>query len=76
MTDQPWYQRTLFVAFLAAAVAFLWTMYGLINELQDWSILWNPPSVAHMILGVIYALVAFGAALGISPAKLLPPKQP
>ncbi len=69
--NSPWTHRVLFGAFLTSAVTFSISFAMLIGQLQDWSIIWEPPTVSKMILTVfVPALVSFGSALGLSVPKM------
>lgn len=52
--------RTLAIAFGSGLLVFLYGMADIIGKLQDWSILWEPPSVSRM---VFYAAGGLGAML-------------
>lgn len=42
-----------------------------ISQLQDWSIVWNPPTVSKMILSVfVPALVSLATGLGLNIPKM------
>ncbi len=69
--NNAWTHRTLFTACFTSALVFIYQMGHLIGQLQDWSIIWNPPTVSKLILTVVLpALISFGTGLGLSLPKM------
>lgn len=60
----------LATAVFAGLVVFLYRVADVIGKLQDWSVLWNPPTVAQLLIAVAAALVAVGAALKLDLTNL------
>lgn len=75
--NSPWTHRVLFGAFFVSALTFVTNFGLLIGQLQDWSIIWAPPTVSRMVLTVFLpALVSFGSALGLSIPKMFEKGDP
>lgn len=75
--NNAWAHRTLFAACLASIIVFATNFGLLIAQLQDWSIIWDPPTVSKMILTVfVPALISLGTALGLSIPKMFNGDKP
>jgi hypothetical protein len=55
---------------LAGIVVFLYRIADVLSKIQDWSVVWNPPTIAQILVALAAALVAVGAALKIDLNKL------
>ena len=64
------HQKLALVA-IAGLSYFLYQVAGILSKINDWSVIWNPPTVAQLLSAVAGALVAIGAALGIDIRKLI-----
>ena len=68
----PWTHRTLATAVLGFAVAFLYQFATVLQSLQDYEQLWNSPKIGgDVVMGLIYGLVALGAALGLNVRRMI-----
>lgn len=57
--------RTLAVVTLTGLGVFLYQIADLLQKIQSWEVIWNPPNVAQILLAVVAALVAMGASMGL-----------
>lgn len=55
--------HVLATAVMAGTVVFLYRLADVIAKLNDWSMMWNPPTVAQLLAAAAAALVAVGCAL-------------
>lgn len=63
--------KTLALVVLAGLATFLYQLAQVLTKISDWSVIWNPPTVGQILLAIVAALVAVGAALGLDPMKIL-----
>ena len=63
--------KTLALVVLAGLGTFLYQLAQVLTKISDWSVIWNPPTVGQILLAIVAALVAVGAALGLDPMKIL-----
>lgn len=63
--------KVLATAVLAGTTVFLYQLAGVVRKINDWSVIWNPPTVADLLIAVVFALIAVGAALGINLKEFL-----
>jgi hypothetical protein len=70
-------QRGLAIIVLAGLGTFLYQLAPLLMKIQDWSILWSPPSVGEILLAIVAGMGAVAAALGLDiPALIQGFKKP
>lgn len=62
--------RTLALAFGAGLLVFLYGMADIVGKLQDWSIIWAPPSVGRMLFYAAGGLSAMLTALKLDIGAL------
>lgn len=62
---------TLFGASLSAFVVFTGVMATIIWNIHTWKVIWDPPTVAQMLIALMLAGVALGAGLGVDLSPIL-----
>lgn len=63
----------LLTGILVMFVVMLWTISGVIGELQSWSAIDQPAIAGKLIKCFVYGLVALAMALGVDIKQLLGP---
>lgn len=58
-------QMTLAGVVLIGVTVFLYQVAQVIQKIQSWEVLWNPPTVGELLMAVVFGLMAVGAALGL-----------
>jgi hypothetical protein len=69
-------QHALLFVVLIGLTVFLTEMGNLLQKVQTWEVLWNPPTIGQVLLAMAGALGAVAAALKIDVARYLKRRPP
>ena len=61
----------LLTAVLGGLGAFLYCLNGLLQKIDSWEIIWNPPQTGELLMCGFWAIMAVGAAMGLNVRTLL-----
>jgi len=58
-------QRTLASIVLVGVTVFLYQAAQVLEKIQSWEVMWNPPTVGQLLMAVVFGLGAVAAAMGL-----------
>lgn len=69
-------QSALWSVVLIGLTVLFYQIGNIVQKIQSWDIVWDPPTVGQMLIAVSAALGAVGAALKIDVSSFLRRKPP
>ena len=62
--------KSLAAVVLFGLATFLYQFADILIKIQTWEIIWNPPTVGHMVIALASALGAVAAAIKLDVTKV------
>lgn len=63
--------RALATVVIAGLGVFLYQAAGVLQKIQTWEVIWNPPTVGDLLMAVVAGLAAVAAAAGLDVGNLM-----